>query len=244
MATIAALCPTYRRPQLLGQLIKLFQMQTCMDSELIILDDAGQYGNVAGDRWRIISMSDRFPSVEAKRNYLIRNTSAEMIAMWDDDDIYLPWALDACAYALSNSTFAQPRQILEWTGPGEHRWKRCLTYGHRHDYCYGGCWSYRRDWFLSTGGYPEHEDNGGDWYWFRRIAHSPASVDTICDRYPDPFYVYNRGHFQSWSAGNIGYNSVPDASIDHAGKVDVLDIKLLVDVLAIPMPINVEPRPW
>jgi len=51
---IAAVCPTYKRPHLLGRAIHCFLQQTHPDRELVILDDAGQYPTQSGDRWRLV----------------------------------------------------------------------------------------------------------------------------------------------------------------------------------------------
>jgi hypothetical protein len=67
---LAALCCTYQRPHLLGQLIESFRRQDYPLSmrELIILDDAGQYENQHEDGWRLISVPSRFATLGEKRN--------------------------------------------------------------------------------------------------------------------------------------------------------------------------------
>lgn len=62
---LAALCCTYLRPHTLGQLVESFLRQDYPRElrELIILDDAGQYGNQEGDGWRLVSVPRRFRSL-------------------------------------------------------------------------------------------------------------------------------------------------------------------------------------
>lgn len=240
---IAALCPTYNRPRLLGQMIKMFELQDYPNRELIVLDDANQYGNREGDRWRIISVAERYRSVEAKRNAMAQLTDADFLAVWDDDDIYLPWALSACVHALAHRAWVRPSQVLEWEGPG--KWKRCRSHTlGREDFCYGGCWAYRREWFLSTGGYPEAHGNGGDWKWATTQAKLVPSGDTICAEYPDPYYCYSRDQSGSWHAselgqGESGYESLINTPREDPGE---LQIELLEDYPSITIPAELHPR--
>jgi glycosyltransferase involved in cell wall biosynthesis len=99
---VSSLCCTYGRPHLLPHAVESFLRQDYPCRELVILDDAGQYAEaIAGDRWRIISVSTRFPTLGEKRNALARLASpeAEVFAVWDDDDVYLPWHLSAAVRA-------------------------------------------------------------------------------------------------------------------------------------------------
>ena len=97
MIKISVCCITYNRPHLLGEMIQSFLMQDYPKDycELIILDDGGQYGDIRGDNWQIVSFSRRFGSLCQKRNACISLSSREFthLAIADDDDIYLPWWL-------------------------------------------------------------------------------------------------------------------------------------------------------
>jgi glycosyltransferase involved in cell wall biosynthesis len=111
---IAAVCCTYLRPKALGRLIHCFLQQDYPKRELIILDDAGQYDNQQGDRWRLISVNSRFPTLGEKRNAAVALVAddVEALAVWDDDDLYLPWALRACAEALRVAPWSRPSIVL------------------------------------------------------------------------------------------------------------------------------------
>ena len=99
---IAVVCVTYNRPRQLGQMIRCFQRQDYAPRELVILDDAGQYASNEGPGWRLTSIAERFPTLGEKRNAAARLVSpdAAALAVWDDDDLYMPWALRASAAAL------------------------------------------------------------------------------------------------------------------------------------------------
>ena len=63
---IAAVCVTYLRPVGLGRMLACFLQQDYPDRELVILDDAGQYDDQEGDRWRLVSVSKRYPTLGEK----------------------------------------------------------------------------------------------------------------------------------------------------------------------------------
>lgn len=151
---IAALCCTYGRPRQLARLLRCFERQTHEDRLLIVLDDAGQYEPQEGDRWRIVSTRKRFPSLAAKRNACARLAplDADAFAVWDDDDLYLPWQLSAHAQALQHAEWSRPRLVLHplpW--PEGDRWN---LRQHETGGLYHGGWAFRRELFHRAGGYP------------------------------------------------------------------------------------------
>jgi glycosyltransferase involved in cell wall biosynthesis len=113
---LAALCCTYRRPHLLGQLIESFLRQNYPRElrELVILDDAGQYENQEGDGWRLVSIPRRFHSLGEKRNACaaLASPDAEGFLVADDDDIYLPHWFSATAEALQRADWSRARLVL------------------------------------------------------------------------------------------------------------------------------------
>ena len=98
---LSVCCLTYNRPHLIGELIQSFELQTLPLSqrELIILDDSGQYDNLRGSNWQVVSFPRRFATLGEKRNACISLASPDCkyIVIADDDDIYLPWWLECHA---------------------------------------------------------------------------------------------------------------------------------------------------
>jgi len=98
---IACLCCTYNRPEQLAEAIESFQRQTypLAKRELIVLDDAGQYDEQMGPGWWLLSLGKRFRTLGEKPNACAALASADVdaFAVWDDDDICLPWHLEAMA---------------------------------------------------------------------------------------------------------------------------------------------------
>lgn len=86
--------PTFGRPEYVAESIAMFLAQDYPAKELIILNDCpGQI--LTGDfpDVRIINAKDRYSHLGDKRNAIIEEARGDLIAVWDDDDVYLPWRL-------------------------------------------------------------------------------------------------------------------------------------------------------
>jgi glycosyltransferase involved in cell wall biosynthesis len=181
---LAALCCTYRRPHLLGQLIESFLRQNYPRElrELVILDDAGQYENREGDRWRLISIPRRFHSLGEKRNACaaLASPDAEGFLVADDDDIYLPHWFSTQAEALKRADWSRPSLVLLEHGEGLKE--------HESGGLYHGGWALRREAFYRVRGYAAM-NNGEDQELAGRLV---AAGVTQCDpsRLAPPFYIY------------------------------------------------------
>jgi hypothetical protein len=235
--------------------------------EMIVLDDAGQYPDQpCGPGWRVVSRNERYPSLGAKRNAAVDLISpdTEAIAIADDDDMYLPDWLAACANALENAEWTQARQILEWTP--DLNWQRCASFhvSNPGSCAYHGAWAYRLRAFDRAGRYPEvgEEDNP--------LANKMTdlfgfSADTICPMFPDPWYAYSRGKMTGMLKSNNPYH-VSDTyqqlvrqrerdfhskAWENIGKghdaiqpVAKIPVEWDRDYLAIPIPKTLKPRVW
>lgn len=193
---IAAVCCTYLRPVQLGQMIHCFLRQDYPAEmrELLVLDDAGQYGNQSGPGWRLVCTPRRFATLGQKRNAAARLVSADVdgLAVWDDDDLYLPWALRASAAALGHAPWSRPSLVLHPNPDGALR--QHLTGGLFH-----GGWSYRREAFEAVGGYPNEMSNGEDQGLAARLAAAGTPQADPAALGFEPFYVYRWG-----SSGSVG----------------------------------------
>ncbi len=183
---IAAVCVTYLRPRQLGRMIHCFLRQDypAARRELVILDDAGQYANQSGEGWRLVSVPKRFPTLGEKRNAAaaLVGDDVEALAVWDDDDLYLPWALSASAAALRQADWSRPSLVLHPQPDGSLR-------QHRTGGLFHGGWAYRRELFRQAGGYPAI-DNGEDQALARRMVRAGATQADPCALGFPPFYVY------------------------------------------------------
>jgi hypothetical protein len=185
---LAALCCTYRRPHLLGQLIESFLRQTYPRDlrELVILDDDGQLGHRSGDGWRIISVPQRFHTLGEKRNACaaLASRDAAGFLVADDDDIFLPHWFATHAEALKRAEWSRPSLVLSEHGSG-------LREGPAGG-LYHGNWAYRRESFYRVKGYAAL-NNGED----QDLAHRLREANvTECDpcQFARPFFICRFGH--------------------------------------------------
>ena len=192
MIKLSVCCCTYNRPHLLGELIQSFQIQTYPKDacELIILDDAGQYGDVRGENWQIVSFPRRFASLGEKRNACVSLTSPDYpyFVVADDDDIYLPWWLECHAKNFEHGT--------RWSFGGGCYWSEnnAIT----------GKWHYQDDSFLmhpahafekslfwEVGGYP-HMAGWEDYQLFQTLLKGGYEHKDALELEQNPYLIYRR----------------------------------------------------
>lgn len=194
---IAAVTVTYKRPIQLGRMLACFLAQDFEDRELVILDDAGQYESQEGDRWRLVSVARRYPTLGAKRNAAAElvSPSAEAIAVWDDDDGYLPWALRASVAALERACWSRPGLVLHAAPDGSGRLVQHRTWSDRGpaSKLFHAAWAFRRETFRQVGGYSPSVSNGEDQQLMRRLERAKVSEADPCRRGFPPFLVCTWG---------------------------------------------------
>ena len=121
---VACLCPTAWRPALVSNAIACFMEQDCQaEKRLFILDDSGMAKDIVSDQWELHATEGIFlGGLPAKYNHLFDMAigwGADYIAVWEDDDIYLPWHLRASIDAMerNNAQWAQPWSVYSlYTG--------------------------------------------------------------------------------------------------------------------------------
>jgi len=204
---IAAVCCTWCRPERLGYLIRCFELQDHPECELFILDDAGQYHDQAGERWRLVSVSDRYPTLGDKRNAATALTSPdiEAIAVFDDDDLYMPWALSAVDAGLRAAEWTRPSQVLAFDS---HNSLRTMSSGG----LYHGAWGYRRSLFERVGGYPSM-NSGED----QQLAARFNDVEATCS---DPMELGYRPYYVYWWADMWHVSAFGDDGYERLGALD------------------------
>lgn len=201
---LVAICVTYRRPELVAQLVRMFELQSYFHGSrrLLIYDDAGEYEEHEGDGWIVVSRPDRVRSHGQKRNLACAKAAEiwpdlEGYAVWDDDDIYFPWAMEACADALTRGAWGVPSLVWD----DGQRWGEASpllteSYSRQQGFefaCYHGSWCYRRDAFEAVKGYDTHTAGDRDMQFAKRLRlRFGPPADTLSERFPEPYYVYRR----------------------------------------------------
>lgn len=196
MIKLSVCCCTYNRPEFLGELIHSFQIQTYPKEycELVVLDDAGQYGDIRGANWQVVSFPRPFASLGEKRNACVSLSShdSEYFVVADDDDIYLPWWLECHArnfdrgalWSFASSLFWSEgnRIVRRWRYMGEE-W--IMHPGH----------AFHKQTFWDLGGYP-HLAWREDHFLFEKyrtagIPHEDALLDEGGEL-RNPYLIFRR----------------------------------------------------
>jgi hypothetical protein len=189
---LVCICPTFRKPRMVENTIAQFLAQDYTDAELVILDDADELPEVEGDRWRIISVPDRFHCLGCKYRAMIELfPEADAYVSWDDDDVYLPWHLAVHAAALADHAWSKPSVILsDYNGLHEEQ-----SAGRFH-----GAIAWSRQRYEQLGGYPCSRRADLDQAWMHSLGRDLAG-DTC--KHGSPSYVFRWGttqhyHSQGW----------------------------------------------
>lgn len=189
---ITVCCSTYRRPELLARLIHSFEQQDYQDREMLILDDSGELQETCGDRWRIMSQPNRFPTLGAKRNYLasIAGENTDAIVPWDDDDIAAPWALSAIAQGLYRADLVRPSEVLIAGRGGRMERHQTFWREDRLDKAFHPAWGFTVGAFRAVGGYPDDVSHGEDLRLAQRFRDAGVSEADPLEFGHLPYYVY------------------------------------------------------
>lgn len=148
---VSCVCMTYNRPPdrqyLIEEAIESFLRQDYPNKELIVLNDCpGQELICDAPGVRVINVPARYPTLGDKQNAAIRLSQGELIALWDDDDISLPWRLSLSVERLGDADYFNPRAYWFLDGAGLHS-DHAVGYAHNASL-------FTRTAFEAIGGYP------------------------------------------------------------------------------------------
>lgn len=183
---IAVCCITYKRPKQLAEMLWCFNRQDYPHKELVILDDAQQYQSCCSKNWRLVSAPSRYRTMGEKRNACAELVSPDVdaIAIWDDDDLYLPWALSASVAALQHAEWSRPSVVLHPVPGSRNEVTQHETRGAFH-----AGWAYTRGLFERAGRYPEMQ-SGQDKVLAERMELAGAVISDPMPMGHKPFYIY------------------------------------------------------
>jgi len=101
-----------------GNAVECFLRQTYKDSFLLVYDDTGHFNPVCGQGWILMSSNGRHSTLSEKYNHMVQQAGrADIFVVWEDDDIYLPWHIEANVQALEErgAMWAHPSQAWALT---------------------------------------------------------------------------------------------------------------------------------
>jgi hypothetical protein len=170
---------------------------------------------------KLITTKHRFRTLGEKRNasVALSSSDADVFCVWDDDDIYLPWHMEAAAntietaigyhecYTIPSTVYIDKRTFLA----------RKLTNGIFHP-----AWSFTRTVFTTVDGYPpmqSGQDQGLRRRWdLRKITRlDPIVTD------PRPSFIYRwctTGSRHLSSMGKHGYEQLAEAKATRVERIE------------------------
>jgi glycosyltransferase involved in cell wall biosynthesis len=178
---------TYNRAtgpvRVLNESIYSFVTQTYPRRELIIVNDTpGQ--KISLDyhypRIKIINTDDRAPTLGDKMNMVAEHAQGDYLAIWDDDDICLPWRLQMSLELLNNKDYVNVRGTWQLDSAGQLAYNSNLV-------VFPAC-LFSRKLFDDLNHYPA-VPSGQDYFFYLKVPPERASGD-IQLRQPQAFYIY------------------------------------------------------
>ena len=116
---VSCIMPTFGRPELVSEAVWCFHSQDYQNKELVLVNDcAGQTFIGNWPNVRIINLQSKFATLGEKRNYAIDQSSGDVLFVWDDDDISLPWRLSFTITEMLrlSTAFYRPAEFLAYWG--------------------------------------------------------------------------------------------------------------------------------
>lgn len=188
---VSCICPTYNRPPdsqwLLEEAIESFLRQDYPDKELLVLNDCpGQKLICDAPDVFVINVPRRFHTYGEKLNAVIALAQGSHIALWNDDDIMLPWRLSKSLERLGDAGYYNP-QVYWFLDPA----------GLHHDHRMGVahiCSLFTRAAFDVVNGYP-HLTGLDDQILDHRLKTHPdvKQAPPSVLRVDEWFYIYRWG---------------------------------------------------
>ena len=182
---VACLCPTYNRlPGLVENSIACFRAQTYPADRrrLIVLDDSGKRPPQRGDGWQVIATPTRYPSLAAKYNAMAAlaiDDGAEVLVVWEDDDIYLPWHIDSHVRTLWDSQWSL--SLAQWSLYPGYLIQEVKEGPSKTAYAWHGAMAFTREAFEQTGGWPETGEGTFDQQFVARMRGYSPRGDPAAD---------------------------------------------------------------
>lgn len=216
---IAAICPTYKRPELLGNSIACFlaqETQPHVQTRLFILDDAAQFRCQKTEKWEIESTGARFQNLPDKYNHLAAKAiywGADVLTIWEDDDVFLPWHLANAVFAVAHGVkFVRTRHVYSnYALPKNGSTQLEGAAGRFHS-----SWSFTTKAFSEVGGWPRtsrldfDQQLNGKLCDLDPLIEGGRTADVLgCLR---PSYVYRWGNntYHGSQSGEAGFKALWD----------------------------------
>ena len=208
---ISCLCPTYGRPRQLEHAIESFLRQDYAgEKELIILNDYGEQTLIfAHPQVKIYNINDQIKPLGAKFNATAGLATGDLLAIWEDDDIYLPWRLSYSVEHLNEHRIYHTASA--WFEEDTHKLVPSRNLYHCNLLM-------SREVFRSVGSYSEVRDSGSiDVLLFDELRKRYGTItQEIEDK--DRFYIYRWGTSGAYHASGWSTNIVSELAAQHVAQ--------------------------
>jgi glycosyltransferase involved in cell wall biosynthesis len=179
------MCLTYGRAHLLEEAIASFLRQDYAGvKELIVLNDLPELRlHFDHPEVKIINVEKRFRGLGEKRNACAALCSHDLLFVWDDDDISLPWRLSYSVEKMSDGRrFFKPAESFVLS-------RGTLSGPQRNLFHSSSCWE--RGLFDEVNGYPHKLGTGEDIAIERKFIAALGRT-SLAETLPveDNFYMY------------------------------------------------------
>lgn len=210
LPSVAALCPTFGRPpHLLENTLACWEMQMypAHRRHLYIYDDRGNIQVPNGANWSVHHRpGGRCPNLPRKYNEVLAMVDADIVVVWEDDDLYLPWHIEACVRTLREHAWAHPERVWSTykkegliTEPATGRFHASLAF--------------RTHWLRNMGGWIETDRDDFDQLLLKHHeAHAPPGRP---DQGMPPSYVFrwrDTGAAHGQDTMHRGPNNAPNTT--------------------------------
>jgi len=151
---ISCYCNTYGRPHILEEAVESFLRQDYQGpKELVILNDCAEQELIFDHpEVRIFNINRRISPLGRKFNISITKCQYDILACWEDDDIYLPRHLSTAMQYYSNGMFHTKFAWFQTTAS---------TLVHTFNY-YHASHVFAKDLFVTIGGYKDTDQRNLD----------------------------------------------------------------------------------
>lgn len=197
---VTCLCPTFGRFSLLQDVVTCFLQQDYPNKRLLILNDAPVPLRAEAEDVEIRNESVMYANLGVKRQAMLQMAGTELVAHWDDDDLYLPWYLSRSIEALLRTGSDCVRSQGAWYMTGSRG--SLNVKGISNNGNFEGTMLFRREAALAAGGYaPLHSGQAlvlHDAFRKAKKLHITPNVD---GKHTGVAYVYR------WGQKGVGHIS-------------------------------------
>jgi glycosyltransferase involved in cell wall biosynthesis len=156
---VSCLMPTFGRaerdPAMLAECVSWFCVQDYAGlAELVILNDAPHDLVIDAPDVRVVNAPQRYPSLGAKYNALVRLARGDILLPWEDDDVSLPGRITQAVEKLGECDYWNPKGAWFQNGP-DAPLTLCSPHSVHHNAS-----AYRRSVWEAVGGYAEDRWGG------------------------------------------------------------------------------------